>query len=243
MATLREWMRRLWGTFRRYPNDPDLERELAFHLELAEEDLRSQGRSPKEAARLARVQFGGTMQAMESVRDQRGFPWLSSCWLDVKLGLRMLRKSWGLTLVGGLAMTVAIAAGAVVFAVTDVFFWAALPLDEGDRVVVLQTWDGRASRRQNTSRLDYERWRDTLRSVEEVGAFQVDERNLVTADSPTEPVSIAAMTASGFQLARVPPLLGRPIVEEDERDGADPVVVIGHDVESSPFLVETLHGP
>ena len=236
MATFREWMRRLWGTFRRYPSDPDLERELAFHLELAEEDLRSQGRSPTEAARLARVRFGGTMQAMETVRDQRGFLWLSSCWLDVKLGLRMLRKSWALTLVGGLAMTVAISAGAVVFAVSDVFFWAALPLDEGDRVVVLQTWDGRANRRLNTSRLDYERWRDTLRSVEEVGAFQVDERNLATADSPTETVSIAAMTAAGFQLARVPPLLGRPIVEEDERDGADPVVVIGHDVWQSRFL-------
>ena len=238
MATLREWIRRLWGTLRQNPSDRDLERELTLHLELAEEDLRRRGRSPKEAARLARVRFGGTAQALERLRDQRGFSWLDTCWLDVKLGLRMLRRSWGLTLVGGLAMTVAITAGAVVFAVSDVFFWAALPLDDGERVVVLQTWDDRAHRRHNSSWLDVERWRNTLWSVEDVGAFQVSERNLVTADSPPEPVSIAEMTPSGFQLARVPPLLGRPLIEEDERDDASPVVVIGYDVWQSRFSAD-----
>lgn len=37
------------------------------------------------------------------------------------------------------------------------------------------------------------------------------------------------MTASGFRVARVPPLMGRPLVEDDEREGAPPVVVIGYD--------------
>jgi predicted permease len=43
-------------------------------------------------------------------------------------------------------------------------------------------------------------------------------------------VQVAEMTASGFRVARVPPLLGRRLAEEDERAGAPPVVVIGHDV-------------
>ena len=85
LATLLEWIRRLWGTLRRKPSDRDLERERTLHLELAEEDLRRQGRSPKEAARQARVRFGGAAQAMETLRDRRGFPWLASFWLDVKL--------------------------------------------------------------------------------------------------------------------------------------------------------------
>jgi len=55
---------------------------------------------------LARVKFGGPMQAIEALREPREFPWVGGFWLDVKLGVRMLRKSWGLTLVGGLAMTV-----------------------------------------------------------------------------------------------------------------------------------------
>ena len=43
------------------------------------------------------------------------------------------------------------------------------------------------------------------------------------------------MSASGFQVARVPPLLGRYLVEEDMREGAAPVVVIGYDVWQSRF--------
>src|SRR5690606_26004099 len=99
--------------------DHDLEQELTHHLEVAEEELMRQGHSPHEAARLARVQCGGPSQAMESLRDQRAVPPLSSFWLDIKLGVRMLRKYWGLTVVGGLAMTVTIGIGAAVFTVLD----------------------------------------------------------------------------------------------------------------------------
>ena len=60
----------------------------------------------------------------------------------------------------------------------------------------------------------------------------------MTADGPGKPVTIAEMTASGFQLAQVPPLLGRPLVEADERDTATPVVVIGYDVWQSQFSAD-----
>ncbi len=239
LARLREWMCRLWGTLWRNPSDRDLERELTFHLEMAEEDLRRRGHSPGDAARVARVRFGGSAQALEALRDQRGFPWVGGFWLDVKLGLRMLRKSWGLTLVGGLAMTIVIGIAAGTFSFLHTVFGSTVPLDEGDRVVALMTWDAAANRRSRPSLHDFERWRDALRSVEDVGVFRTVERSLVTADGPAdEPVSIAEMTASGFQLARVPPLLGRPLVEEDERDSAIPVVVIGYDVWESRFSAD-----
>ena len=50
-----------------------------------------------------------------------------------------------------------------------------------------------------------------------------------------EPVPIAEMTASGFRVARVPPLMGRPLVEEDERPGAPAVVVVGHEAWRTHF--------
>ena len=59
MAVLREFRRRFRGVVRRNPADQDLERELRFHLELAEEELRGQGHSRAEAARMARVRLGG----------------------------------------------------------------------------------------------------------------------------------------------------------------------------------------
>ena len=39
MATLREWINRLWGALRPSPGDRDLEEELRLHLELAARQL------------------------------------------------------------------------------------------------------------------------------------------------------------------------------------------------------------
>lgn len=230
LSSLREWTRRLWGAAGRRRHDRDLERELAGHLALAEDELRRQGHTPGDAARLARARSGGRVQALEALRGQRALPWLDSSWLDVKLGLRLLVRNWGLTLVGGLAMTVAMAIAAVVFAAFDILMWSPLPLDEGDRVVAIQVWDRSAGRRQDTPARDLERWRTSLHSVGEVGAFQTVRRNVITADGSVELLAIAEISPAGFRVARVPPLIGRSLVDEDLAPGAAPVIVIGHDV-------------
>ncbi len=58
---------------------------------------------------------------------------------------------------------------------------------------------------------------------------------VITREGGVGSVHAAEMTASGFQLARVQPLLGRPLMEEDEREGADPVAVIGYELWQSGF--------
>jgi len=229
-SSLREWTRRVWGALSRRRTDHDLQRELAGHLALAEDELRRKGHTPSDAARLALAAAGGRIQALEALRDQRGLPWLDSSWLDVKLGLRLLVRNWGLTLVGGLAMTLAISIAAVVFAAFDIVMWSPLPLDEGDRVVAIQVWDREAGRRRDTTWQDLERWRTSLQLVGDVGAFQTIRRNIITPDGSVELAAVAEISAAGFRVARVPPLVGRPIADADAAPGAAPVVVIGHDV-------------
>lgn len=56
------------------------------------------------------------------------------------------------------------------------------------------------------------------------------ERNLITGDGRGAPVEVAEITASGFRVARVPPLLGRSLLPADEAPGAARVVVLGCDV-------------
>jgi putative ABC transport system permease protein len=230
VASVREWGRRVWGALGGRRSDRDLQRELAGHLALAEDELRRQGHAPNDAARLARAAAGGRVQALEALREQRGLPWLGSSWLDVKLGLRLLVRNWGLTLVGGLAMTVAMAIAAIVFAAFDILMWSPLPLDEGDRVVAIQVWDREAGQRRETAAQDIERWRTSLDSVDDVGAFQTIRRNVITTDGSVELAQIAEISAAGFRVARVPPLIGRTIVDADQAPGALPVIVIGHDV-------------
>jgi putative ABC transport system permease protein len=155
--------------------------------------------------------------------------------LDIKLGLRVLVKFWGLTLFGGLAMAMAITLGASIFELLRVATGTAIPLDDGDRVVMIQPVDAQTQQTRRASVEDFERWRMDLRSVEDVGAFRTMERDLMTANGPAPPVPVAEMSAAGFDLARVAPLRGRFLLPEDERSGASPVLVIGYDAWQSTF--------
>src|SRR6185436_14182343 len=68
-----------------------------------------------------------------------------------------------------------------------------------------------------------------------LGAARVSERNVLTGEGRVESLRVAEITASAFPLTRVPPLLGRPLQESDEMQGA-PVVVLGYDVWQRQFL-------
>src|SRR5262245_43763852 len=214
---------RLSGFFRSRSLDSEFDQELHAHLEMAVENNIRRGMTPEEARRIARVELGGLSQLREAGRDARGLPWLETFGLDVRLGLRMLRKSWGLTLIGGLAMAVSIGVGASAFAVLGMFKGSTLPLNEGDRVIRMEVH--RSGNRDGNTAEDYKWWRKQLRTIEDLGAFRTVERSLSTADGSDRQLSVAEMTSSGFRLARVRALLGRTVLEEDERDGAIPVVV------------------
>lgn len=220
---------RLRGFVRPAAADDEFDQELSAHLTMAEEEKVRRGMSPAEARREARLELGGMTQLREAARATRGLPWIDTFWLDAKLGGRMLRKSWGLTLVGGLAMAITIGLGASIFTIWDAVSGTRLPLDEGDRVVAIQTLN-RGTQQVNslTPLADFRRWRETLTSVAQVSAMRPRNLTVVTRDGALEPVRAAEITASAFQLARVQPLMGRPLIDSDEREGAEPVAVIGH---------------
>jgi predicted permease len=227
---------RIRGYLRRGDIESDFDDEMAIHLEMAEADGLRGGLTAEEARRAARVQLGGVTQLRESWRAAWGLSWLDGFTLDARLGLRMLRRSWGLTLAGGLAMTIVIAIAAVVFVFLDQFMGRTPPpLDQGERVVALQSWDVDAHRRRDVSRGDLERWSAILQSVQDLGGFQTVERRLIVDGRPAEWVRVAEINASGFRLARVQPLFGRWITDADEHAAAAPVVVIGYDVWQSRF--------
>src|SRR4030095_6589568 len=221
LARVRDWLRP-------DASEADFDQEMETHLAMAEEDKIRSGLSPEQSRREARIELGAVTQVREAARGARGLPWLDSFWLDGKLGLRMLRKSWGLTLVGGVAMTVTIGLGASIFTVWNAFAGTSLPLDAGDRVVAIQPVD-RVSRRVDLTPLgDFRRWRDTLKSVEHVSAMRVITPMVITRDAPAGPIVAAEMTASAFQVAGVQPFLGRPLIPQDERGGPERVAVIGY---------------
>jgi predicted permease len=157
-------------------------------------------------------------------------------WLDWKLGARLLLKYPALTIVGGLSLAGALAIGAVGFELADQLLYKRLPFDEGSRVVLLETHDTAASRAEPRVLHDFAIWRRSLKTVAELGAARVSERNVLTGEGRLESLRVAEITASAFPLTRVSPLLGRPLQSTDEMHGAEPVVVLGYDVWQRQFL-------
>ena len=123
IGVVREWLLRVFAGGSRRRADSELRAELEHHLAMAEADLIARGCDPAQARRLARARHGQADNALEQLRRQRGIPWFGAFTIDVRLGLRMLRKFPGLTLIGGLALTVGFAVLTTVFAYFDLIVW------------------------------------------------------------------------------------------------------------------------
>ncbi|HEX8273253.1 MAG TPA: ABC transporter permease [Longimicrobiaceae bacterium] len=241
MKTLFARARSFWRGLRR-PDQlwAEMGEEMRFHVDMEAERLRRErGLDPAEARRQAALAFGGVEKYREAGRDARGLRWLGGLTLDLKLGGRMLVKYPGLTVVGGLAMAFAIWVGAIVFEMVVLVVSPTLPLPEGDRIVHLRNYDVQTSDPEPRALYDFVVWRQAMRSVTDFGAWQDVASNLQGRDGEVREVAIASMTASGFRVAATPPLLGRPLVPADERAGAPPVVVLGHDVWRTRFAADS----
>ncbi|MDF1501577.1 ABC transporter permease [Roseisolibacter sp. H3M3-2] len=150
--------------------------------------------------------------------------------LELKFGVRMLVKHPGLTLVAGLAMAFAVCVGAVTFAMVSQVLHPSLPFPDGDRVVQLRNWDAAAGRTEPRALRDFSAWRAGLRSVTDLGAYRDLSRNVVAPDGNASPLQVAEITANAFRMAPAAPVVGRALAPSDERPGAPPVIVLGHDV-------------
>ena len=227
---------RLRLLFGRRSAESRMEREFRFHVDMETDRLvRKGGLDRAEARRQALIAFGGVERHKEEMRSDRGAAWISGMALDFRLGLRMIVKYPGLAIVGVVGMAVAVAISAVAFGVIYTIIDPTLPLDEGDRLVVIQNVDTRAGDDGATHLHDIATWREGMSAVEMIGAYHMTDRNLITPQGRPESVRIAEMSASGFRVARVPPLMGRYFDASDEQPGAPPVVVIGKSVWENRF--------
>lgn len=228
--------------FRRDPR-AEVSEELEFHLEQRVRDYMAQGMS-EDAARAAAAARLGDLAGVRNEcaellaaeqRDAERHERLRISWLDFKLGFRMLVKYPGLTVVGGLAMAFAIWVGGGAFEFIRQVLNPALPLDDGARVVGIVNWDAAASAAERRALFDFAVWREELTTVRDLGVFRTLERNLVDAEHGSAPVELAEISASAFDVARVQPLLGRPLQRADESASAAPVAVIGYDMWRTRF--------
>jgi putative ABC transport system permease protein len=213
--------------------DHDMDAEFRLHMELRAEDLVRGGLTPAEAARQARLEFGSTDAFKDRGRDARGlrvFDSLRFSMLDLRLGVRMLRKHPGLTTIGAIAVAFAIAIGTTGFEIVAQILFPTIPLPDGNAIVAFRNWNVALNTPAGVSRGDYAAWKRDLTTVTTLATSLAQSRNVSIGDAAaTEPVSVTDVTASMFELTRVPALLGRTLLPGDEAADARDVAVVSYD--------------
>jgi putative ABC transport system permease protein len=156
-------------------------------------------------------------------------------WLDFKVGLRMLARYPVLTVVGTVAIAVAIALGALYFEAINKWQNPKLPIRDANSVISILNWDAGELDIEPRSLHDFSVFRQQAKSIEHMGAAVSFVRNLRTEDQRIEPVRGAEITASAFALMGTPPLHGRTLTAQDEQLNEPPVAVISHAVWNTRF--------
>jgi putative ABC transport system permease protein len=246
MRTLREWIHRFSGTLRPRRCDDDLKLELRTHLELAAESAQRRGDNPDDAALIARIQAGGSSQAMDALRDQRGLPWLDDLARDVNLGVITLRRSPAFTAVALLTLTLGIGANAAIFSIVKDVILRPLPYPKSEQLMYVTTEFPLLGVPQvPVSALEYLEFRRVNRSFAAIGAFTTGEVNL-TADDRAQRVRSAAVDEHLLNALAVKAAHGRLFAPGETDTTAapvpgqtpplvQPVVILSHELWQSAF--------
>ena len=205
--------------------------------EVFERDCRRDG-TPAARRRYWRQAVSFTLHfTVERWRDHRrgGLMRTRPSWLDFKLGFRMLSRYPMLTVAGSLAMAVGIGAGAGLFEVITRVTDPSLPLPDGDRIVALSYWNRAESGVRQPASYDVLTWREGMRTIQDIGAFRLIQRNLIVGEQVAGPVDAVEISAAAFRVTGVAPLLGRALVDEDETPQSPAVVVLGNGLWKTRF--------
>jgi predicted permease len=223
------WLKtRLLSLLRRDRLEQDLDRELAFHLDmLTEQNLRA-GMPALEARRLALRHFGKVEGVKEAVRDT----WLSraaeTLRQDVRYGVRNLRRNPGFGFVVVLTMALGIGANTAIFSVVNGVLLRPLPYADDQRLVVLhQQLPLAGGDDLGFSYKELQDYRTQAPSLEGVAEFHEMWFILLGRPEPQR-VSTGVVSANFFAVLGLKPLLGRDFVAGDEHPGAPAVLMLSH---------------
>ncbi len=202
----------------------DMEEELRSHIQHRADDLERSGVERAEAERRARVEFGGQEKFKEECHEALGGNFIEGLIQDVRVSIRMLRKSPGFTIAAVLTLALAIGANAVVFSVMNAFILQPLNVPQAHSLYAI--WRPDASD-AHMSYPDYLDLRDRNRTFDGLIAWNMYEAGLDTGKDPSS-VWVYETSGNYFDALRLQPYRGNFFHASDE-----------HGPNSAPFAVLT----
>jgi len=240
LARLRSWTSTL---LRRSRFEQRLESELHFHVQCRTADLIRSGLSASDAARQAKLEFGGIESHKSDVRGALGVRVWDELAIDLRYGWRMLRKSPAFTAIALLSLALGIGANTAVFTVARQVMMQTLAVPHPEQLRLLKadcgrnfaihsmwgscTWDDDGVLR--TGSFPYPTYlalRQQNRWLHDLFAFKTVRGLNTTIDGDAQVATGQLVSGNLFKEIAVAPSLGRPITEQDDRPAAAPVVMI-----------------
>ena len=223
IAYLRSLSRRF---FQRAQVGTELEEELRAHVDLRADALERSGISRAEAERRARIEFGSLERFKAECRDALGGNFIDQLLQDIRFSARSLRKSPAFFAVAVITLASGIGATVTAFSVVNSVLLRPFGFSHPQRL--LWIYSQRVDNpRTNFSLPEYCDYPDQNRSFEALGA--VASFNVGLSDSvEPERVQGVRITANAFTILGARALLGRTLIPADDRNGAEPVVMISY---------------
>jgi putative ABC transport system permease protein len=149
---------------------------------------------------------------------------------DLRLGLRMLRKQPGFTLIAVLTLALGIGATSAVFSLIRGVLLTPPPYRQPQRLVLIPAarTDGRQmAHPRGWAAAQWLEWQNHAKSFEAIAAYDWSFNFLVLSDGS---VSMEGMwvTREYFHVLGLQPLMGRTFLESETGTKADPVIVLGY---------------
>ena len=154
---------------------------------------------------------------------------------DIRYGFRSLRQSPALAIVATIALTVGIALTTTMFSILYGALMKGLPFEDGNRIVMVQ----RANPMNGSSRMsvtvnEYFDYKAQQHSIDDLAASSSGTFNVSGTDKP-ERYDGTWITANGFNVLRVRPVLGRALLPGDDTPSEEKVAVLSYDMWQSRY--------
>lgn len=234
--SLRAWWSRIRGTLRRDDKlEREMERELAFHLDMSARRNVERGMKPDVAARQAKLAFGSLDATREDARDANRARVAENFVADVRFALRALVRAPSFALAAILTVALGIGASTAIFTVVDAVLLRPMPIPHPeDFTYVGWVWD-KGGEIPALSAFQYEFVRRHNRSFAAVASFNTEEAHLGYAADATPPVRGLRVNGDFLRTMGFALRLGREFDSAELETGATPVVILGDAVWRTRF--------
>ncbi|HEY2498773.1 MAG TPA: ABC transporter permease [Candidatus Angelobacter sp.] len=218
-------------------NEKDrLNREVQFHLDQQIAENIGDGMPPDEARAAALRLFGNPTLLQEDARSTWSWNWLEGLWRDARYGMRTLLRSPSFSATAILVMALGIGATTSLFTIVRSVLLRPLPFRDPDKLVMLYERFRQGPGYNVVSPADFRDWRAQTHGFEDMGAWRwwAGHISSMQGEMP-EVVTGAGGTWNLFSVLGVQPVFGRTFTPDEDRFGANDVVMLSWSLFQSRF--------